>query len=120
MRRYGSKRQMPSPVALDERSFDRIVGAYDVAIVDFWAHWCRSCRHMAPVIRRLSAERPDLLVATVDVDRAVRLARRFALRSVPTVMRFDRGLPTASAVGALSYDRLLQLLQLDAVLPRAL
>jgi thioredoxin len=104
---------MHSPVILDERSFDRIVAAYDVAVVDFWAHWCRPCRAMAPVIERLCAERPDVLVAKVDVDRAGRLAQRLAVRTIPTMIRFDRGRPTAVAVGAVPYDRLLALLRLD-------
>jgi thioredoxin-like negative regulator of GroEL len=104
---------MLSPVVLDERSFDRIVAAYDVVVVDFWAHWCRACRAHAPLVERLCAERPDLLVAKIDVDRAGRLADRSAVRTVPTVMRFDGGLPTAVAVGAVPYDRLLALLRLD-------
>jgi thioredoxin 1 len=107
-----SNDQMPSPVDLDERSFDRILAAYDLLVVDFWAHWCRPCRAMGPVVERLGAEHPEVLVAKVDVDHDRRLARRLSIRSVPTIMRFDHGRPTAVVVGAVPYDRLLSALRL--------
>jgi thioredoxin 1 len=112
---------MSGPVALDERTFDPVVASHDgVVVVDFWARWCRPCKTMAPLVARVAAERPELLVAKVDVDRAHRLAARYGVRAVPTLMRFDGARPTASVVGPLPYDRLLSALGLDdGVEPRA-
>jgi thioredoxin len=105
---------MPGPVALDERNFDYFLATHDgILVVDFWARWCRPCKAMAPLVARVAAERPELLVAKVDVDRARRLAARHGVSAVPTLMRFDDGRPTASVVGALPYDRLLAELGLD-------
>jgi thioredoxin len=105
---------MSGPVALEERNFDRVLAAYDgIVVVDFWARWCRACKTMAPLVARVAAERPELLVAKVDVDRAHCLAERYSVRVVPTLMRFDGARRTASVVGALPYDRLLAALGLD-------
>jgi len=68
---------------------------------------------MAPLVARMATERPDLLVAKVDVDRAGRIAARYGVRAVPTLMRFEGSRPTASVVGALPYDRVLAALRLD-------
>ena len=105
---------MSGPVALNERNFDSVLAAHDgILVVDFWARWCRPCKTMAPRVARVAAERPELLVAKVDVARARRLVARYGVRVVPTLMRFDGARPTASVVGALSYDRLLAALRLD-------
>jgi thioredoxin-like negative regulator of GroEL len=53
-----------------------------------------------------------MLVAKVDVDCDRRLARRLSLSSVPTIMRFEHGRPTAVVVGAVPYDWLLAALRL--------
>jgi len=105
---------MPCLVSLDGHTFDPVIAAHGgVVVVEFWARWCRPCRAMAPLIARVATERRDVLVAKVDVDRAGRLAARYGVHAVPTLMRFDGGRPTASTVGVLAYDRLLAALGLD-------
>jgi thioredoxin 1 len=87
-------------VALSRRDRD--------VVVDFWAPRCPACRALAPSIERLADERPDLTVATVDVDRAPRSAERYGIEQLPTVMRFRGGEPVAVAIGGLPYDLLLE------------
>ena len=82
-------------------------------VVNFWARGCPARGVLLPSIERLSDERPDLTVVTVNVDRAARAADRHGVEQVPTVIRFRDGERVATAVGGLSYDGLLERLDLE-------
>ena len=51
-----------------------------------------------------------VVVGTVDVDDAPELARRYAVRSVPTVMIFKGGTAAGSHIGLTTKERILRLL----------
>lgn len=70
-------------------------------IVDFWAPWCGPCRTLGPLLEKLVGEHPaELVLARIDVDQAPGLARRFAIRSIPTVLAFREGAVAAEFEGA--------------------
>ena len=85
-----------------EDDFGRVVlDSPRPAIVDFSAAWCGPCRALGPVIERLAGDYADrATVATVDIDDNPRLAARYGVRSVPTVMLFDGGEVKRVYVGA--------------------
>jgi thioredoxin 1 len=76
-------------------------------IVDFWADWCGPCRVVGPMLVRLAEEHPELRIAKLDVHQEPELAARFRIRGIPTVIRFDGGIETRRANGALPYPELL-------------
>ena len=80
-------------------------------LVDFWADWCGPCRMLAPVLEQLEAERPDIKVCKVDIDREVELAQRFGVMSSPTVVLFENGKEKSRSVGLVPKERLLMLLE---------
>lgn len=87
-----------------EGDFDRLVlGSPQPAVVDFSAAWCGPCKSIAPVIEGLADDYANRVrVATVDVDDNPRLAARYGVRSVPTVMLFAGGGVRRVFVGARS------------------
>lgn len=111
---------MTNIVMVDEANFEEQIASFGgVAVVDFFADWCGPCRMLAPHIEKLAAAHPEIRVAKVDVDRSPRLAARLGVQSIPTVVRFDDGAPTAVAVGALPYAPLRETLRIGESEPRS-
>ena len=90
-----------APVALTDQNFaDAISNAEGPFLVDFWAEWCAPCRMLGPVIKSLSeAYAGKATVAKVDVDSNQAVAMQFGIRSIPTVMLFDKGQVVETFVG---------------------
>ncbi len=72
-------------------------------LVDAWAAWCGPCRMIAPAIDELAAELAGRVrVAKLNVDENPATARRFDIRSIPTLLVFAGGREVDRIVGAQS------------------
>ena len=69
-------------------------------VVDFWAEWCGPCHAVAPVLDRIADEH-EIKIVKVDIDREQGLAQRYGVASIPMMVLFENGEPTASAIGAM-------------------
>lgn len=89
-------------LTVGEADFERVVlESPRPALVDFTASWCGPCRAVAPVIEGLASDYEErVTVAKVDIDDDPRLAARYGVRSVPTVMLFAEGDVKRVYVGA--------------------
>jgi thioredoxin len=88
--------------ANDPQSFDAEVLRSPIpVVVDFWAAWCGPCKYVAPELEALAvASEGRIKVVKVDVDANRKVARRYRIRSIPTIALFRDGKPVASSVGA--------------------
>ena len=70
-------------------------------IVDFWAEWCGPCHAVAPVLDRIIDEHNgELKLVKVNIDEERGLAERYGIVSIPMMILFKDGQPTATAIGA--------------------
>jgi thioredoxin 1 len=70
-------------------------------IVDFWAEWCGPCHAVSPILDKIAAEREgEVKLVKVNIDEEQELAMRYGVQSIPMMILFKEGEPTAAAIGA--------------------
>jgi thioredoxin 1 len=87
-----------------DETFDvEVLQAGHPVVVDFWAPWCGPCKAIEPVLEELPLE-----VVKIDIDENPRIANRYGVLSLPTVILFADGEPREEVFGARSkkhYER---------------
>ncbi|HEU0337104.1 MAG TPA: thioredoxin [Gaiellaceae bacterium] len=88
--------------AVTESTFDlEVIKSDTPVIVDFWAEWCGPCHAVAPVLDKIVEERAgEVKLVKVNIDEERELADRYGIASIPTMILFKDGEPSAAAIGA--------------------
>jgi thioredoxin 1 len=87
-----------------------VLNSESPVLVDFYADWCGPCRMLAPVLEELASEVPEAKIVKVDVDDAPDLAAKYGVNSIPMLIAFNEGKPTAQVVGLTKKDALKRML----------
>ena len=89
------------PIAVTDQDFmDQVIKSEQPVLVDFWAEWCGPCKALGPIIESLTADyEGKARVAKIDVDANQQVAMQYGIRSIPTVMVFDKGQIVDTLVG---------------------
>lgn len=73
-------------------SFHKIINTNKPMLVDFHAVWCGPCKTMNPILKDLKAKVGDTAgIVKVDVDLNKKLAAKYQVKSVPTLILFKNG-----------------------------
>ncbi len=83
--------------------FDKLIGDTTIPVlVDFWAAWCGPCMQMAPHFKAAAqALEPHVRFLKADTESLPKLAGRYGLRSIPTLILFSKGREIARQAGAM-------------------
>jgi thioredoxin 1 len=97
-------------IEVTEATFEETIGKSALpVIVDFWADWCPPCKMIAPVMEDLATEYAGRVkVCKVNVDNNPKLASRFGVRSIPTILFFKDGEIKDQVIGALPRNQFVE------------
>jgi thioredoxin 1 len=101
-------------LSVNEKSFPKLVlESSRPVLVYFWAPWCGLCRLIQPTLFSWQNDCQDAIqLVGVNADNNFKLANSFRLRSLPTLILFDRGVPVHRLEEIHSREELQQTLRL--------
>ena len=84
-----------------DANFDaEVVNSNVPTLVDFWAVWCAPCRAIAPMVEKLAGQwEGKVKVGKLDIDSNQRVAAKYMVRSIPTLLLFKGGKVVEQLVG---------------------
>lgn len=78
-----------------------------LVLIDVFATWCGPCRMMSPILEEVGENLDGKVsIYKVDVDDDEKLARKFGILSIPTLIIFKDGKQVDKKVGYIQADDL--------------
>jgi len=91
---------------INQTNFDQEVTNSDKPVlIDFWAPNCRPCKMMEPVLDSVSKKLGEnVKMGAVNIEENRDLAIKFGIRSIPTLLFFEKDRVIAQVVGKVSEE----------------
>lgn len=96
-------------------SFNDIITANKLVLVDFSAEWCGPCKVLGPILKEVKMEIGDTArIVKIDVDKNQALSAKYKVMGVPTLILFKDGAQIWRQSGVMQKQELVSLLQSNA------
>ncbi len=99
-----------APIMVTDANFEETVLRSSLPILlDCWATWCSACATLSPVLETMARDfKGRFRVAKLNVEANPMLTAKYDLRSLPTLLIFDKGQLKDMLVGALPKEVIFQ------------
>ncbi|MFH5832333.1 thioredoxin family protein [Halalkalibaculum sp. DA384] len=97
---------------VDARELEQILQRQELVLVDFWAEWCGPCIMMNKSLKRLAeSENVGCTVVKIDTVKHKRVAEKYNVKGLPTLLLIRNNEEIKRYAGALSYQELMEFVQ---------
>ena len=98
-------------VFTDQNFEEEVLESKIPVLVDFWAAWCGPCQMMEPVIEEIAKElEGKAKVGKLNVDENPKIAEKYGIMSIPTLILFREGKAVKTLVGFRNKEEILNYL----------
>ncbi|NET43381.1 co-chaperone YbbN [Okeania sp. SIO2B3] len=80
-------------LSVNEKTFKKeVLDTSNPVLVNFWAPWCGLCKMIVPQLIQFQSEwNGRLKLVGVNADESLKLASKYQLRTLPTLILFENG-----------------------------
>ena len=97
-----------APIELNQANFAAQLKGDLPLLVDVWADWCGPCKAFAPTFAQAAGQlQGKVRLGKLDSEANRQLAGQLGIRSIPSLILFQRGREVARQSGALPLPQLL-------------
>lgn len=95
----------------ETQQLDKILQENPAVVLDFYAPWCAPCRQLLPVLEGMSNENEDVVFCKINVDENIDIAKKYVVRSIPTVKYIKDGEIVDTSMGMQPKQNILEHLE---------
>ncbi len=96
-------------------NFNDLISSKSPVLIDFHATWCGPCKMMGPILQDVSKRiGGKAKILKIDVDKNPKVAAKYQVQGVPTLMVFKEGKMLWRQSGVVQADQLVSVLEQNA------
>ena len=97
--------------AMEKSNFKDTIHSENPVLVDFFASWCGPCQMLTPVLQQVKDRLGKrVTIIKINVDKNAKIAAKYKVRGVPTLLLFQNGKQLWRQSGVLSTDEIINVI----------
>ena len=76
---------------ISKDNYEIMVRNNKYVLVDFYADWCKPCKKMAPILRKIDDQNTELSMLKIDADKNTTLTEDHEVSEIPTFILYKNG-----------------------------